>query len=163
MQRLLRTEEPDREQLPMKGYGILLGLFGVSFMTLMGWARRRKMFVEEIDVADLIVLGVGSHKLARIITKDRITTVLRQPFTVYEGTEGALPAEVTEHVRRDGGEFRAAVGELLTCPYCASTWSTTALFGTYLSDRKLGRTIGMFFSLIAVADIAQKIYHDILD
>lgn len=163
LKHMLRADESDRDQLPLKGYGILLSVFGASIVSLLTWAKRQDKLVEQIAISDLLVLGIGSHKIARILTKDRITTLLRLPFTAYDGTEKALPAEVEEHVRRDGSELRTAVGELLTCPYCASTWSTTALLGTYLGDRRLGRTVGMFFSIIAVADVAQKIYHDILD
>jgi BarA-like signal transduction histidine kinase len=159
---LLHTHSPDRSNLPLKGYATLLGVFGTTFVGLMVWAKKSNRLIKRTSLTDVMILGVGSHKLARILTKDRITTVMRQPFTVYDGSKDALPAEVTEHVRRDGSPMRQALGELVTCPYCASTWSSTAMLATFLADRQLGRTVATFFSMIAVADVGQKVYHDIL-
>jgi hypothetical protein len=161
--RLLRSGERGRDPLPLKGYAALLGLFGVSVGGLFSWAFSRQRLLDKISPVDLALLGIGSHKLARMISRDRVGTVLRQPFTVYDGTEGALPGEANEHARHDRGEYRQAVGELLCCPYCTSTWSATALFGTYLADHRLGRSACVYLCSIALAEVSQKVYQDLLN
>ncbi|MFP4596693.1 MAG: DUF1360 domain-containing protein [Persicimonas sp.] len=153
-----KTGERGREPLPLGGYAALIGLFGASVAGLMAWAEREERLLDEISAMDLLVLSVGSQKLARMATKDRISTVLRQPFTTYEGTETALPGETTESVRRDGSTLKQAVGELVVCPFCMSTWSATALMGTYLADRKFGRTLGAFLSVVSLAEVTQRAY-----
>ena len=86
----------------------------------------------------------------------------RQPFTTYEGTEGALPGEASERARRDKGTLRHAIGELLCCPYCTTTWAAAGLFGTYLADHKLGRTLGTFLTTISLAEMVQSVYYNAL-
>ncbi len=153
-----KTGERGREPLPLGGYAVLIGLFGASVGGLMAWAARENRLLDSISATDLAVLSIGSHKLARMATKDRVSTVLREPFTHYDGTDGTLPGETSESARRDGGTLQQAIGELLVCPYCMSTWSATALLGTYLADRKLGRTVGALLSTVSLAEMMQGIY-----
>ena len=157
------TGEEGRRPLPLDGYATLLGLFGLSLTGVMAWATRNDKLLEEVTFGDLVVLAGGTQKLARAVSKERITTVLRQPFTDYHGTEGALPGETKESVRRDGGQLRQAIGELLCCPYCMSTWSALALTGTYLANRKLGRTVAAFLTTVSLAEIAQRLYRDAVE
>lgn len=156
------TGELGRNPLPLEGYATLLAIYGTGTAGLLAWAARNEHTFDDISLQDLLVLGVGSHKLARMISKDRVGTVLRQPFTEYDGTDGALPGEAKESARRDRGSFIQAVGELLSCPYCMTTWAGTALFGTFLADRKLGRTLGALLSTLSLADMAQSFYHDVI-
>ncbi len=156
------TGELGREPLPLEGYAALLAVYGAGLAGILAWAARNERTLQDISFTDLLALGVGSHKLARMISKDRVVTVLRQPFTEYDGTDGALPGEASESARRDRGSFVQAVGELLSCPYCTTTWAATALFGTYLADNKLGRTLGSFLSTLSLADMMQSFYHDVI-
>lgn len=153
-----KTGVRGREPLPLGGYALLIGLFGAGVGGLMTWALREGRLLESISAADLAVLSIGSQKLARMATKDRVSTVLREPFTNYDGTDGASPGETVESARRDGGALQQAVGELLVCPYCMSTWSATALLGTYLADRKLGRTLGALLTTVSLAEMMQGVY-----
>jgi hypothetical protein len=61
---------------------------------------------------------VATHKLSRLIAKDKITAFLRAPFTEFEQPGG--PAEVEERARGEGA--RRTIGELLVCPYCLGMW-----------------------------------------
>lgn len=156
------TGERGREPMPLKGYSVLIGAFGATVSGILGYAAGHDDLLDEISLTDIAILGVGSHKLARMATRDRIGTVLRQPFTEYRGTSSALPGEATEDARRDDGELRQAIGELLVCPYCMSTWAAVALFGTYLADRKLGRTAGAFLSVVGIAEMMQSVYRRVV-
>jgi hypothetical protein len=72
---------------------------------------------------DMALLGVGTHKLSRIVTKDSVTSPLRAPFTSRREPEGA--GEV--HDEPQGNTWQRTVGNLLTCPYCAGPWLATGL------------------------------------
>jgi hypothetical protein len=52
-----------------------------------------------------LLTGLATHKLARMITKDDVTTFVRAPFTTDE--------QASEPRRRG---LRRALGELVTCP-----------------------------------------------
>jgi hypothetical protein len=156
------TGERGREPLPLGGYAALLALYGAGVAGLFTWAERSGYTLEDISLSDLLVLSMGSQKLARMASKDRIGTVLRQPFTEYDGTEGALPGEASERARRDKGALRQAIGELLCCPYCTTTWAAAGLFGTYLADHKLGRTLGTFLTTISLAEMVQSVFYNTL-
>lgn len=157
------TGELGRNPLPLGGYAGLLAAYGASASAVFYWASGKDGLLERVGLIDVAVLALGSHKLARMVSKDRVTTVLRAPFTEYDGTKGALPGEAVESARRDRGTLRQAVGELLSCPYCTTTWAATALFGTYLANRKLGRTLATFLSSVSLAEMMQSVYHDVID
>lgn len=61
---------------------------------------------------DLLLYGLATEHLSRLVTKDLVTSVLRSPFTGFEGTAGE--GEVNKAAKGHG--TRHAVGELLTCP-----------------------------------------------
>ena len=67
---------------------------------------------ERPRAADLLLAGVATHKLSRLLTKDRVTSFIRAPFTRYEQPAGH--GEVEEEPRGSG--LRLAIGELLVCP-----------------------------------------------
>ncbi len=58
------------------------------------WSSRR------IQLGDLALLSVATHKISRLLAKDPVTSPLRAPFTRFEGTSG--PAELKEDVRGVG-------------------------------------------------------------
>lgn len=158
----IRSGEGGRKSLPLKGYAALAGTFNLGAALSLRAAWRHDRLLKGISFSDMLILGVGSQQLGRIVSKSRVTTGFRKPFTRYQGTEGALFGEDKESARKDGGELREAIGELLVCPYCSSAWTTATLFGTYLANRRLGRTLGALLTTITVANIASNIYRSIL-
>jgi hypothetical protein len=116
--------------------------------------RRRRWPLPEVRPADVLLVGVATHKLARRVTKDSVTSPLRAPFTRYEGVAG--PAELKEEVRGSG--VRKAVGELISCPFCISQWVATGFtFGLVVTPRAARWTASVFASL-ALADFLQFAY-----
>lgn len=108
------------EQTPLAGYGAaMLGYAGALSLALS--ITRRSRF--RPDWTDVAMLGIGSHKLSRLITKDYVTAPLRAPFTRRKANEGA--GEVHDEPR--GGLVRQTIGNLLTCPYCLGFWISTGL------------------------------------
>ncbi len=137
---------------PLAGYGALMGTFGTLFLTLLTAAHRTSRVPERTSAADLALLSVATFRLSRIITKDRVTTPFRAPFTRFEKDEGA--GEVEEQSRGQG--LRRAIGELLTCPYCTGVWTATALtFGLVFAPR----STRLFAGILATDAAAEGLNH----
>jgi hypothetical protein len=142
---------PDRPLRPLSG---LIVVYVVVLLGLTALARRRGKLTERLSAADVVLYGVATFRLSRILAKDPITSPLRAPFTRLEGVAG--PAELHEEVRGTG--WRHAVGELLTCPFCLGQWVSTAfVFGGMLAPR-LTRATAATFAVHAGADALQFAY-----
>lgn len=142
------------EERPLGGYLVLLSVYSAVLAVLSALVRRRGGLPERLGAADVALVGVASHKLSRLITKDSVTAVVRAPFTTYSEPSGE--GEVHEEVRGQG--FRHAAGELLTCPFCAGVWIATALaFGLVLLPRPT-RMVASILTAVTSSDFLQLAY-----
>jgi hypothetical protein len=139
---------------PLGEYGLLVATFGTLFSLLTAAAARRGRLPERLEPADLVLGGVATYKLSRLVTKEKVTSPLRAPFTREEG-EGP-PAEVEERPRGRG--LRYAIGELLTCPFCLSQWIAGAMVHGYAFAPRVTRLIGGMMSMVALSDFLQLAY-----
>ncbi len=143
---------PD-DHKPLGGYAILTLVFNAAVAALVAArSRSRRTLPNRIPLGDIALLGVGTFKLSRLITKDKVTSFMRAPFTRYKGKAG--PAEVSEEPRGHG--LRRAVGELLVCPYCIGQWVATGLIASYLYKPRLTRTVASVFAIVTAADYLQQ-------
>ena len=126
---------------------------GVGAAALIGRARGTRL-PDRIAAADIVLIGLASHKLSRMIAKDPVTSPIRAPFTRYEGTSGE--AELAETVRGTGAKH--AVGELLSCPFCVGQWTSTALVAALVLAPRWTRVAASVFAVKAIADAAQLGY-----
>jgi hypothetical protein len=139
---------------PLGGYAVLMGVYGMAVAAGALGLRRRNGHLPDVRPVDILLTGVATHKMARRMSKDSVTSPLRAPFTRYEGVEG--PAELKERVRGRG--LRKAVGELISCPFCLSQWVATGfVFGLLTAPRATRWTASVFTSL-ALADFLQFAY-----
>jgi hypothetical protein len=107
------------ERPPFGAYAALTALFNVALAAGVAGAKRSgRELPERIETRDIVLTGVATHKLSRLISKDRITAFARAPFTEFQEPGG--PAEVEERARGEG--WRRTLGELLICPYCLGMW-----------------------------------------
>jgi hypothetical protein len=132
-----------------------MGLFNVLFAGgLLLLRRRGRTLPERPDLVDLALIGIASHKLSRLIAKDKVTSPLRAPFTELQGSAG--PAELEERARGEGP--RRAIGEMLICPYCLGLWIVSAFaFGLQLAPR-LTRFLAFVLSALTLSDFFQVAY-----
>ena len=150
----LAAEYAPGEDRPLKGYAVLMGLYGAAVAAGVVALRRRNRPLPDVRLADVALVGVATHKLARRMSKDSVTSPLRAPFTRYEGVAG--PAELQEGVRGSG--IRKAVGELVSCPFCLSQWVSTGFtFGLLVAPRAT-RWAASIFTSLALADFLQFAY-----
>ena len=102
----------------------------------------------------MVLVGTAAHKLSRVISKDKVTSFVRAPFTELEGKGG--PAEFEERARGTGA--RRAIGELLICPYCLGLWVVAAFAVGLLVAPRLTRVIASVFSALTISDFLQIAY-----
>lgn len=109
---------------------------------------------ERIDPRDVVLLGIATHKVSRMLAKDSVTSPLRAPFTRYTGTTG--DAELGEEVRGTG--LRHSVGELVSCPFCLSVWVATGFAAGLVLAPRFTRLAAATFTAVAVSDTLQLGY-----
>jgi hypothetical protein len=100
------------------------------------------------------LLGVGTHKLSRILTKDFVTAPLRAPFTTRRENEGA--GEVLDAPR--GGELQKSLGYLLTCPYCVGPWLGTGLSALLAVRPAPTRFVLRMLAAVTISDFLHLLY-----
>lgn len=146
---------PPGDRPPLKEYATLAGAFNVLFAgSLVAAKRSGRELPERPSAADLVLVGVASHKLSRLIAKDKVTGPLRAPFTRLQGKGG--PAEVEEAARGTG--LQKAIGELLICPYCLGLWVAAGFSLGLLFAPRLTRFIAFVFSALTISDFLSVAY-----
>lgn len=113
------------------------------------WLRRRRQpLPPRLAPGDVALVGLATHRLARLITRDAVTSPLRAPFTRFEGVSGA--AELEERVTGEGP--RHAVGELLTCPFCMAQWIASCFSVGLVAAPRATRLVAGVFAAVGIAD-----------
>ncbi|MEU1870424.1 MULTISPECIES: DUF1360 domain-containing protein [unclassified Streptomyces] len=148
----LEQRYADAEEAPLGGYAALAttfaataGAFGVT-----AW-RRGVRLPDTVPAWDVALLGTATFKASRLLTKDRVTSFLRAPFTSREGEGNAN--EVMDAGRGTG--LRRAVGDLISCPFCTSAWVAGGLVGTYAVAPRAARLLSAGLSAVVVSDWLQ--------
>jgi len=143
-------KEECEEQL-LAEYATLLGFYLTSVAMLTSIAAEQNRLPRKFSQLDLALLGIATHKLSRIVAKDRITGILRAPFVSYIRSAGA--GEVEEEPRGRG--IPRGIGHLISCPYCMAPWCATALsFGLLFAPR-----VTRFFAGILVSVTVSDFLH----
>ena len=149
-----QQEHANGEERPLGGYAVLLLTYLTTVVSLGLVVRRRRKLPVRPGAADLALVAVATHKVARMLSKDSVLATVRMPFTRFEGPAGA--GEVNESVRGKG--VRHAVGELLTCPFCLAQWVATLFtFGMLLAPRAT-RQVASVFCAVTASDYLQFAY-----
>src|SRR5919198_1432801 len=118
------TERPTGRP-PYEAYATITGVYagGLALAGLAARAFDRNPACQ--TPLDFVVLSAASFKAARTLARDEVTSFLREPFVKGEAHQGGEePLE--------SGDFRQALGELLTCSRCGGTWAAAALATTQI-------------------------------
>jgi hypothetical protein len=143
------------QERPLASYAILTGIYGGALGGCLAVLRARgHKLPERFTAADALMVGIATHKLSRLIAKDRVTSFLRAPFTRYQEPGG--PGEVEEEARGHG--LSLVVGELLICPYCLAQWVATGLTVGLVGAPRLTRLLSTIFVAHTIADFLQVAY-----
>lgn len=137
------------ERRPLRGYLVTLCSYGALVAGTTAVGRRAGVRLpDRVAAGDAVLLALATHKASRLLTKGAVTSVLRAPFTRFDGPAGA--AEVNESVRGDG--VRHAAGELVTCPFCSGVWIASALTAGLVFAPRATRLVATVLSTVAVSD-----------
>jgi hypothetical protein len=141
-------------------YGPLLAGYTAMVTALAAAARRfgppRAPRPEPIDV---VLIGLGTFKLSRLVAKEKVLEPVRAPFVAE-----AVPGQGSEvNSKPDGSGVRRAVGELLTCPFCVSVWIATVFIAVFAIAPRAVRFVTSGLAAVVVADTSQYAYTGIRD
>jgi hypothetical protein len=137
------------------GYLSVMSVFGtaVTGAAVIARLRGRRLPVS-YSLLDLGLGALATHKFARLVSKDGVTTPLRAPFTEFEENTGS--GEVAESPRPEPA--RHVVGELLTCPFCMAPWIATAYVALLALSPSVARAWAAVFGIVAGSDFLQHAY-----
>jgi hypothetical protein len=142
---------------PLGGYALMMSTYGVLTSAAVCALWRRRDRVRAVRPFDLLLLGLATQHLARLISKDGVTAPLRSPFTVFEGPAGE--GEVDEKVVGSG--LRHAVGEFLSCPFCLGQWVATGLVAGKVAAPELTTAAVTTLATAQVSDYLHLAYGSI--
>lgn len=134
------------KDMPLPQDAGLVTIFGTLAPTLLAAESTRDDEPDRLGVGDRVLLGLATHKLSRLIAKDRVTAPFRAPFAKYGKDDGG--GEVEEESRGEG--MQKAVGDLDTCPFCMSPWVALGLTaGIRIAPRATRLLCGILSSVTA--------------
>jgi hypothetical protein len=146
--------EPEKRP-PFLPYLAFMSIFSTFVGSALLMAKRQgRELPERVGAGELLLVGTASHKLSRVVSKDKVTSPLRAPFTELQGRGG--PAEFEERSRGTG--LRKAIGELLICPYCLGLWVVAAFSIGLVFAPRVTRFIASLFSALTISDFFQIAY-----
>lgn len=146
-----KREPYGNDQAPLGSYAVFTGLYAAAFAGALLAARLTGRRIPTPTAGDVALFGAATHKLSRLLAKDKVTAALRAPFTEYEAKAG--PAEVEERPRGEGP--RRAIGELVTCPYCLDQWIAGGFVVGSAFAPRASRLAASVFATVALADFLQ--------
>jgi hypothetical protein len=137
---------PDRP--PYEAYALIMGTFA-SLLAGGGALSRVLGRDPQCQTAlDFVVLGAASFKAARVLSRDRVTSFVREPFVEGEAYFG-------EDERPAGEGLQRAIGELVTCTRCIGTWTAAGLTATQVIAPRFGRLLTWSLAASAANDFLQ--------
>src|SRR5579863_1828528 len=139
---------------PLGAYAVLTTAFSGGLAVALISAQRRGRLPEQLGTKDIIVLGVATHKIARLLTKDSVTSFLRAPFVRLEDKSGTNSVHETPR----GRGLQRSVGELISCPECTGHWVASGLVVGLLHAPRVTRVIGGLYASLAIGDMLQFVY-----
>ncbi|WP_432183057.1 DUF1360 domain-containing protein [Streptomyces tendae] len=147
-----RYADGEETEMPLAGYAALATTFAATAgaFAVTAW-RRGVRLPDTVPAWDVALLGTATFKASRLLTKDKVTSFLRAPFTRREREGNAN--EVMDAGRGTG--LRRAVGDLISCPFCTSTWVAGGLVGTYAVAPRAARLVCAGLSAVVVSDWLQ--------
>ncbi|WP_055490891.1 DUF1360 domain-containing protein [Streptomyces sp. TP-A0356] len=139
-------------EVPLGGYALLATAFAAGITVFTVVARRRGVQLpERVPPWDVALLATATFRASRLLSKDKITSFLRAPFTHRESAGTA--DEVMDQPRGTGA--RRAVGDLVACPFCTAGWVAGALVCGYVAAPRATRLVCAGLSAVTVADLLQ--------
>ena len=133
---------------PYTAYAGIMSTFVGALAAAGGVAKLLDRDAREQSTLDLVVLGLATFKAARTVSRDEVTSFLREPFVEGHAHEGGEdPVE--------SGGMRQAIGELVTCSRCVGTWVAAVLGATQIVAPRFGRLLTWTLGAAGLNDFLQ--------
>lgn len=142
------------EDIPLGAYALIVGAFSGAVGGAIAHAAKRDVLPRRVRLADTLLLGVATHKLSRLLSRDTVTSFLRAPFTRYEQPGGMN--ELDERPR--GAGLQRALGELVICPPCTGLWVAAGLGYAALRAPRTARGIMALLAAQTLSDFLHLRY-----
>ena len=139
-------EEQTRQASPYGSYAAIIGTFAGVLAATAALERNHSSRTP----LDFVLLSAASFKAARAVSRERVGSVLREPFVE---TEHASTGEADEHPAGRG--LQRAIGELVTCTRCVGTWSAAGLVLSQTAAPRFGRLLTWTLAAGAANDFLQ--------
>ena len=137
-----------RQSPPYGAYAAIMAAFCGGLAGAGALARALGRDPQEHTTLDLVALALATYKAARTLSRDEVTSFLREPFVEGHAHEGG------EEPLENGG-MRQAVGELVTCSRCVGTWVAAALGATQIVAPRFGRLLTWTLGAAGLNDFLQ--------
>jgi hypothetical protein len=143
------ASKPSLARPPYEAYATITGVFVGGLAVAGGLARLLGRDPREATWLDLTALSAATFKVARTITRDEVTSFLREPFV-----EGDAHTGEEERPVQTGGA-QQAIGELVTCSRCIGAWASAALATTQVLAPRFGRLLTWTLAGAGINDFLQ--------
>lgn len=97
---------------------LMVGFMGIYALVVLATWLLGGLRSFELPMLDLILLGLATMRLGRMIAFDRIAEPLRVPFTKTVPDRNGAGSIVVPR----GSGVRRSLGEMISCPICIGTW-----------------------------------------
>jgi len=143
------------EHRPLAAYAGLTAAFGATLGgALVALRAAGRELPESLSPGDLALAGIATHKVSRLLAKDKVTSFIRAPFTRYQ--ESAGHGELEEAPRGSGAHY--AIGELLVCPYCLAQWVAAGFAVGLVAAPRTTRLVAGIYAAETLSDFLQLAY-----
>jgi hypothetical protein len=135
---------------PYSSYAAIVATFVGGLTGAAALARALGREPRELTPLDLVTLAAATFKTSRTISRDKVSSFIREPFVegdAYDGDE--QPA---------GEGVQRALGELVTCTRCVGTWVAAGLGTTQVVAPRFGRLLTWSLAAAAASDFLQTAF-----
>lgn len=141
----------DQPISPRTGHAVLAITYAAGAAGLAAARSRRRQRLPMPGMSDVILLGLATYRLSRVVSRDKVMDFVRAPVT--EVAHSGSGQEVV--VKPKGTGMRRALGELVACPFCLSVWIATALGFLFLFRPRAARSAAAIAAAVTVSDATQ--------
>ena len=139
------------EHPPYASYAALVAAYsgGLAAAGLLARLLGRSPYTN--TALDFAVLAAANFKAARTISREKVTSFVREPFVAGDAYDGSDEAPT-------GSGMKRAVGELVTCTRCIGTWTAAGLTSTQILAPRFGRMLTWSLAAAAASDFLQAAF-----
>jgi hypothetical protein len=125
---------PPDQRPPYQAYAGIMATFVGGLAATGAIGRLLGRDARHHDTLDLVALALATFKASRTISRDEVTSFIREPFVEGEAHEGGEDPV-------GSGDLRQAIGELVTCSRCIGTWVAAGLGSAQILTPRFGRVL----------------------